>query len=93
MLRSFYLLLLSVTLCANAQAAGPTAATASASAAASASEPVALAPLPKRSTFQVIAATAAHVQQLRQGNLCISPQRMCLHMRAGCGSIPAYAAI
>ena len=27
------------------------------------------------------------------GNLCISPQRMCLHMRAGCGSIPAYAAI
>ena len=26
------------------------------------------------------------------GNLCISPQRMCLHMRAGCGSIPAYAA-
>ena len=89
MLRSFYLLLLSVTLCANAQAAGPTAATA----AASASEPAALAPLPKRSTFQVIAATAAHVQQLRQGNLCISPQRMCLHMRAGCGSIPAYAAI
>ncbi len=91
MLRSFYLLLLSVTLCASAQAAGPTAATATA--AASASEPAALAPLPKRSTFQVIAATAAHVQQLRQGNLCISPQRMCLHMRAGCGSIPAYAAI
>ncbi len=30
-------------------------------------------------------------QDLR--NLCISPQRMCLHMRAGCGSIPAYAAI
>jgi hypothetical protein len=29
--------------------------------------------------------------QLR--NLCISRQRMCLHMRAGCGSIPAYAAI
>ena len=27
------------------------------------------------------------------GNLCISPQRMRLHMRAGCGSIPAYAAI
>jgi ABC-type cobalamin/Fe3+-siderophores transport system ATPase subunit len=27
------------------------------------------------------------------GNLCINPQRMCLHMRAGCGSIPAYAAI
>ena len=26
-------------------------------------------------------------------NLCISRQRMCLHMRAGCGSIPAYAAI
>ena len=26
------------------------------------------------------------------GNLCINPQRMCLHMRAGCGSIPAYAA-
>ena len=26
-------------------------------------------------------------------NLCINPQRMCLHMRAGCGSIPAYAAI
>lgn len=49
MLRSFYLLLLSVTLCASAQAAGPTAATA----AASASEPAALAPLPKRSTFQM----------------------------------------
>lgn len=32
-----------------------------------------------------------HVDQL--GNLCINPQRMCLHMRAGCGSIPAYAAI
>ena len=89
MLRSFYLLLFSVTLCASAQAADPTAATATAAA----SEPAALAPLPKRSTFQVIAATAAHVQQLRQGNLCISPQRMCLHMRAGCGSIPAYAAI
>ena len=67
MLRSFYLLLLSVTLCASAQAAGPTAATA----AASASEPAALAPLPKRSTFQVIAATAAHVQQLRQGGLVV----------------------
>ena len=26
-------------------------------------------------------------------NLCITPQRMYLHMRAGCGSIPAYAAI
>ena len=49
MLRSFYLLLFSVTLCASAQAAGPTAATA----AASASEPAALAPLPKRSTFQM----------------------------------------
>lgn len=67
MLRSFYLLLFSVTLCASAQAAGPTAATA----AASASEPAALAPLPKRSTFQVIAATAAHVQQLRQGGLVV----------------------
>ena len=41
MLRSFYLLLLSVTLCANAQAAGPTA------------------------------ATAAHVEQLRQGGLVV----------------------
>ena len=29
-------------------------------------------------------------RQLR--NLCISPQRMCLHMRAECGSIPAHAA-
>ena len=27
------------------------------------------------------------------GNLCISSKRMCLHMRAGCGSIPAHAAI
>src|SRR5574344_654153 len=62
MLRSFYLLLFSVTLCASAQAADPTAAT---------SEPAALAPLPKRSTFQVIAATAAHVQQLRQGGLVV----------------------
>ena len=24
-------------------------------------------------------------------NLCINPQRMCLHMRAGCGSIRAHA--
>ena len=30
---------------------------------------------------------------VRLGNLCITPQRMYLHMRAGCGSIPAYAAI
>lgn len=67
MLRSFYLLLFSVTLCASAQAADPTAATATAAA----SEPAALAPLPKRSTFQVIAATAAHVQQLRQGGLVV----------------------
>ncbi len=61
------LLLFSVTLCASAQAADPTAATATAAA----SEPAALAPLPKRSTFQVIAATAAHVQQLRQGGLVV----------------------
>ena len=27
------------------------------------------------------------------GTLCITPSRMCLHMRAGCGSIPAHAAI
>lgn len=27
------------------------------------------------------------------GNLCITPQRMCLHMRAGCLSIRAHAAI
>ena len=30
--------------------------------------------------------------QLPLGNLCINPQRMCLHMGAGCGSIPAHAA-
>ncbi len=37
------------------------------------------------------ATLAKALKELR--NLCISPQRMCLHMRAGCGSIPAYAAI
>ena len=34
-----------------------------------------------------------YVTNCKLRNLCISPQRMCLHMRAGCGSIPAYAAI
>ena len=36
----------------------------------------------------------AHLYEmaLELGSLCINPQRMCLHMRAGCGSIPAYAA-
>ncbi|AQZ97141.1 hypothetical protein B5M06_01560 [Comamonas kerstersii] len=42
---------------------------------------------------QASAALQALASKVQLRNLCISPQRMCLHMRAGCGSIPAYAAI
>ena len=50
----------------------------------------------KQATFWCAAAICAALLMMAAialGNLCISSKRMCLHMRAGCGSIPAHAAI